>query len=251
MDPTWLQKLTKIVHKSMPRYSSMLTSLFNRFWIDFCSHLGSPEPNLAVAGYLQMRFFTFSKNSIFDAILVSTCFHFPSKNPSKSHHNPILRGIVFLINFCIDFGSIWESNLQPKGGRWKGGLVAKFAPGSPDASEDALDVQNPPRTPKWTQNGSPRPLKCFQNETSNPPKVHPNLTPHPHPGVGVGLVKLCVLVWVLVLLVLVLHAFVDVSGVGGVGGVAGVGIVTTSEAIIAKRDSLFKGPAECAKRLNN
>ena len=50
---------------------------------------------------------------------------------------------------------------------------------------------------------------------------------------------------------LVLHAFVDVSGVGGVGGVgvvAGVGIVTTSEAIIAKRYSLFKGPAECAKR---
>ena len=204
-----------------------------------------------------MRFFTFSENSIFDAILVPTCFHFPSKNPSKSHQNPILRGIVFLINFCIDFLSILVRFGNPtcnqKGAAGKGDRSLNSPRGRPDASEDALDVQNPPRTPKWTQNGSPRPLKCFQNETSNPPRAHPNLTQHPHPGVGVGLVKLCVLVWVLVLLVLVLHAFVDVSGVGGVGGVgvvAGVGIVTTSEAIIAKRYSLFKGPAECAKRLN-
>ena len=44
MDPTWLQKLTKIVHKSMPRYCSMLTSLFNRFQIDFCSLLDPPNP---------------------------------------------------------------------------------------------------------------------------------------------------------------------------------------------------------------
>ena len=155
MDPTWLQKLTKIVHKSMPRYSSMLTSLFNRFRIDFCSHLGSPEPNLALAGQLQMRFFTFSENSIFDSILVPTCFHFPSKNPSKSHQNPILRGIAFLINFCIDFLSILVRFGNPtcnqKGAAGKGDWSLNSPRGRPDASEDALDVQNPPRTPKWTQ----------------------------------------------------------------------------------------------------
>ena len=167
---------------------------------------------------------------------------------------PDLERHRFLINCCIDFLSILVRFGNPawnqKGAAGKGDWSLNSPRGRPDASEDALDVQNPPRTPKWTQNGSSRPLKCFQNVTSNPPRAHPNLTQHPHPGVGVGLVKLCVLVWVLVLLVLVLHAFVDVSGVGGVGVVAGVGIVTTSEAIIAKRDSLFKGLAECAKRLN-
>ena len=114
-----------------------------------------------------------------------TCFHFPSKNPSKSHQNPILIGIVFLINFCIDFLSILVRFGNPtcnqKGAAGKGDRSLNSPRGRPDASEDALDVQNPPRTPKWTQNGSSRPLKCFQNETSNPPRVHPNLTPHPHP----------------------------------------------------------------------
>ena len=45
--------------------------------------------------------------SIFDSIFVPTCLHFPSKNPSKLHQNWNLEGIDFLIDFCIDFLSIF------------------------------------------------------------------------------------------------------------------------------------------------
>ena len=45
--------------------------------------------------------------SIFDSILVPTCLHFPSKNRSKLDQNWNLEGIEFLIDFCIDFLSIF------------------------------------------------------------------------------------------------------------------------------------------------
>ena len=45
--------------------------------------------------------------SIFDSILVPTCLHFPSKNRSNMHQNWNLEGIDFLIDFCIDFLSIF------------------------------------------------------------------------------------------------------------------------------------------------
>ena len=54
-----------------------------------------------------MRFFTFSENSILDAIWMPTCFHFRSKNHQKSLQKSILEGINFLIDFCIDFLSIF------------------------------------------------------------------------------------------------------------------------------------------------
>ena len=48
--PTCFPKSTKIVQKSMPRCLPMLNSLFDQFLIDFGSQLGSPEPNLELAG---------------------------------------------------------------------------------------------------------------------------------------------------------------------------------------------------------
>ena len=45
--------------------------------------------------------------SIFDSILVPTCFDFPSKNQSKLDQNWNLEGIDFLIDVCIDFLSIF------------------------------------------------------------------------------------------------------------------------------------------------
>ena len=45
--------------------------------------------------------------SIFDSILVPTCLHIPSKNRSKLDQNWNLEGIEFLIDFCIDFLSIF------------------------------------------------------------------------------------------------------------------------------------------------
>ena len=64
-----------------------------------------------------MRFFMLSETSIFDAILVPTCLHFPSQNLPKSSQKSIPRCINFLMDFCIDvfsiWGSIWEANLEP------------------------------------------------------------------------------------------------------------------------------------------
>ena len=64
-----------------------------------------------------MRFFIFSESSIFDAILVPTCLHFPSQNPSKSFQKSIPRCINFLIDFCIvfvlHFGPIFGPKLGP------------------------------------------------------------------------------------------------------------------------------------------
>ena len=90
-----------------------------------------------------MRFFTFSENSIFDAILVPTCFHFPSKNLSKSHQNPILIGIVFLINFYIDFKTAQE-----------GSKTTQDAPRRRSKRQDG-----PKRPPRWPQDGPMRPPK--------------------------------------------------------------------------------------------
>ena len=62
---------------------------------------------------IHLFFNTFCKiglsklTSIFDSILVPTCLHFPSKNRSKLDQNWNLEGIEFLIDFCIDFLSIF------------------------------------------------------------------------------------------------------------------------------------------------
>ena len=45
--------------------------------------------------------------SMFDPILVPTCIHFPSKNQPKMHQLCVLEGIIFLIDCCIDFLSIF------------------------------------------------------------------------------------------------------------------------------------------------
>ena len=45
LGPTWLPKSTKIDEKSRPRCLRMLTCFFDRFLIDLCSQLPSPEPS--------------------------------------------------------------------------------------------------------------------------------------------------------------------------------------------------------------
>ena len=42
-----------------------------------------------------------------------TCLHFSSQNPSISHQNSILEGVIFLIDFYIDFMSILARLWKP------------------------------------------------------------------------------------------------------------------------------------------
>ena len=48
--PTCLLKSIEMCKKSMPRCIPSWTPCLDRFLVDFCSQLGSPEPNLALAG---------------------------------------------------------------------------------------------------------------------------------------------------------------------------------------------------------
>ena len=105
--PTWLQKSIKIGPKSMPRYLPMLTSFFDRFLIDFYSQLRPPEPTKSLKSLQFYSIFLFSSHfkirSILGTLRVPSWLHFPSKNLQKFVQNSILKGIMFLIVFCIDF----------------------------------------------------------------------------------------------------------------------------------------------------
>ena len=109
--PTWLPKPTKIHQKSMPRRNPSWASIFGRFLIDFWCQLRSQKLEKSLNNLLFFNSFCkigLSKlASIFDPILVPTCLRFPSKNPPKTHQNCDLEGIISLIDFCIDFLSIF------------------------------------------------------------------------------------------------------------------------------------------------
>ena len=132
----------------------ILTSFFHRFLFDFCFELGRPKPQKSLKFrlfYNSFLFFTLFKiRSIFNPILVPTCFHFPSQNPSKSLQKPILKGIDFLIDFDIDFKTAQEG---PK--------TAQDGPRRRSKRQDG-----PKRPPRRPQDGPKRPqkfafLSCF------------------------------------------------------------------------------------------
>ena len=117
--PTWLPKSTKIDEKSMPRCLPMLTSFFDRFFIDFCSQLGPPEPPKSLKLYWFYKHFwlcgIFNIRSNFDPILVPTWLQF-CQNPPKPFQKTIPRCIKSLIDFCIDFFSILAPSRDPSWG---------------------------------------------------------------------------------------------------------------------------------------
>ena len=96
----------------MPKCLFMLTSFFNRFLIDSNPKLGSQIMKNRAPAAGRARFFKnsrFATGIDFWSILVPTCLHFPSRNPPKSLQKSILKRI----EFCIDFRSVWEANLEP------------------------------------------------------------------------------------------------------------------------------------------
>ena len=118
--PTWLQKSTNFGETSMPRCLPMLTSFFDRFFKGFGFQLRPPKPQnslkfcrfyitFALLGVFKIR-------SIFDPILVPTCFHFRTKNPLKSAKKSITRGIKKMIDFWIDLFVILAPSWEPSWG---------------------------------------------------------------------------------------------------------------------------------------
>ena len=60
-----------------------------------------------------MRFFTFSKKSIFHPILVPIWFHFATQNPPKTKTKRVQEASKKVINFGIDFVTIWSQFWEP------------------------------------------------------------------------------------------------------------------------------------------
>ena len=107
MAPSWAPKSIKILEKSMPRGLPKLSSILDRFSIDFGCQLRSPNSSISCFFSNQKRCF-FKKSplednidfySILDANMPPFCF----QDPQKSFKNLILRGIKILIVFCFDF----------------------------------------------------------------------------------------------------------------------------------------------------
>merc|ERR1711963_1232903 len=92
---------------------SHLDFIFPSILIDFGSQLRLPEPSKLL--FILKKNVTFSKNpfsqwtSIFDRFWYQPAFYFlfPSKDLPTSQTISILKGIDFLIDFCIDVLTIW------------------------------------------------------------------------------------------------------------------------------------------------
>ena len=80
--PSWVPKSIKIIKNSISKYIPSWIAFFDRFLIDFCSQLVTPEPTKSLKFYWFYRHFLlfgiFKIRSKFDPILVPTCLHFPS-----------------------------------------------------------------------------------------------------------------------------------------------------------------------------
>ena len=193
----------------MSRCLAMLSSFFDRFLIDVYFQLRRPEPQKS----LKLRWFynifkkidLFKLTSFFHPILVPTCLHFPSQNRLKSFPRPTSRGIIFLIDFRIDFctilGPSWKPSWRHVGHfsdqKWTT-LIAtihfgcssplRAAPGgTPGPSKTAQDApKRPPRRPKTPprgpQDGPRRPPRRPQDG----PKTHPKRTQDAQDAPGDG-----------------------------------------------------------------
>ena len=144
----------------MPRGTPSWTSNFDRFLIVFCSQLGPRGCQKSV--FFQKKKHVFSKNrlskitSISASILVPKSFPKSTKIPSKIDFQSHRIFDRFSHQFLRRFGS----NLGPSWAPSWSHLGSENRPrAAQDAFQDAFGSQNPPRPPKWLQNGAPDPPK--------------------------------------------------------------------------------------------
>ena len=98
--------------------------------------------------------------------------HFPSQNPSKSHQKPILEGIIFLIEFGIDFLYHLGSMLAPKKApRWPRG-APRWPQEAPKTTQENPKSWDSPRLgPPPLPRRSPRRSKRLPRRPGSPPKA--------------------------------------------------------------------------------
>ena len=104
--PTWQQKATHIVQKSMPTCTLSCSSFSDRLLFDVCSQFLPPISIKSSPCCSESTIFEKAASkltSIYDPILVPTWLHFGTKNKAATVHNSTPRGIKKLIDFCIDF----------------------------------------------------------------------------------------------------------------------------------------------------
>ena len=107
------EKSWKIGAKSHSIFSFNFQSIFNRFSID----LGTSRTFKIIVFPKEKPRFSKTRlpqfTSIFHSILEPTCLHFPSQNRPTSYKKSILKGIYFLMYFCIDFFSLLAQFWRP------------------------------------------------------------------------------------------------------------------------------------------
>ena len=80
------------------------------FWKDFGGFLEAKWRHVGTK--IEQKSMPTSKNDFW----VLTCLHVPSQNPPKSLQKPLLKGIDFLIDFGIDFFTIFARFGRPTWG---------------------------------------------------------------------------------------------------------------------------------------
>ena len=159
--------LTSQTHKNQSKIDAQIPSLVaSIFWSIFDRFLLPTSPPKPQKSLKFDRFYkVFCKmglsklTSIFDAILVPTCLHFASQNPSKPLQKPTPRGIKKLIDFCFDFCSIfapfWKPSWTIREACWPPKISLRRSKSRPGRPEEAEGAQTPLRLPKWPQNDPP------------------------------------------------------------------------------------------------
>ena len=153
----------------MPRCLPIMTSFFDRFFIDFWSQLRPPEPSKSLFFIRKNNICSkhrLSKlRSIFDAILVPTWLHFALRNPPKSFkksdpksHQNFDR---FLLRFFLDSGSVLGTKLElcwPPFSSQDAPRRLKDSHKTPqDAPKTPKDAPRRPKTPPRRPQGAQNP----------------------------------------------------------------------------------------------
>ena len=153
--------------------------------MDFWCQLQPPEPSKSL--FLKKNKVFFFNNlsklaSIFDAIWVPNCFHFPSQihqNPIKiKSQEPFKKWLILTSmfdRFALRFGSQVGTMLPTT-------TTPRRPQDAPRRAQDALrNFQDAPKTPRWLQEAPgrlqdrprspPRPLKTAPGSAQEPPEV--------------------------------------------------------------------------------